>query len=229
MALQPKMLVQNDSDGVHFWVTDKTGVYSVDNEGGWGSPNWTRAKTALLFYGFYTPTEGDDSSVQVVGTPIVYDDTLENTDETEFQLNHVNDGWYTLYLIALKVSLDGISDIDSVPLVEDEFFYNPTLNAVYQYKALGNQLIEDYSILADDQGVVKGKCERLLHPKLSMHESKVFYDYWNKRKEGCDYKEALIAGMELNYSLGGANSAFYRGLQMQGQDIIENLLTQNEL
>ncbi len=79
--------------GTEMYLSDVTGDYAADNEGGWGAPNEERATRALLFEAYYKKSSGD-----VTAEISEYDpETVEHISvSTEF------DGYYEILVASVE-------------------------------------------------------------------------------------------------------------------------------
>lgn len=110
MALEIKFNYAVTNDRTKLVITDTTGVYSVNNTTGWGTPNLNRGEVGLYCYVTYQPF---DKPLEII-TPLtsVYDDTeATNSYVSEFEFQFTKDGWYRMLLVALtQEQYDAITD-----------------------------------------------------------------------------------------------------------------------
>jgi hypothetical protein len=92
--------------------TDITGVYSVNNTGGYGTPNADRADVALYFYAKRLPYNKPFEVVSLATNYIDYNSEYTNEYKSTFELEYDKDGWYQVFIIALPISYDTPSNGD---------------------------------------------------------------------------------------------------------------------
>lgn len=95
-------------DGVDTFLQfkDVTGVYSVNNTGGWGDPNPERSEVALMFYAKKNVYNGDAKIVSADVSYIDYSSEYENDHQSVFQFKYDKDGWYEIYFISIPLTYD---------------------------------------------------------------------------------------------------------------------------
>jgi hypothetical protein len=145
MALALDFKYEITSDKTKVIVTDQTGLYSVNNVGGWGSPNIDRNSVGLYAYVTYQPYNTALKTLTSL-TPVFDIDVLYGNDyESVFEFSYFKDGWYRILLVAMtQLEYDAITDPE---LLIGSITYPNTykedivmVNLATQY----NCLLEDY-------------------------------------------------------------------------------------
>lgn len=101
-----------NADCTEFTITDETGLYSVTNTGGYGTPNLDRADLALYLIGYKYEEGEEDSEIT---------DLINNTDPenvTEWAIANTEDGYYYFNIMAIPVW-----DIAVTYAIDDLVFY----------------------------------------------------------------------------------------------------------
>jgi hypothetical protein len=125
MALELKVKYNISSDKTKLIVTDDTGVYSVNNTGGWGSPNINRNSVGLFAYVTYQPFDKPLESVVAVSSIFLINPSYTNSEISEFEFGYSKDGWYRMVLVALtQVQYDGLDPEDYEDLIGSEEYPN---------------------------------------------------------------------------------------------------------
>ena len=88
-----------NSTGTEMYISDVTGNYSEDNEGGWGFPNTTRETSALVFQVLYHSSTGDTNEEIVTYDP----ETVSN-----ITVNTSKDGYYEILAAAIPKTVPTI-------------------------------------------------------------------------------------------------------------------------
>lgn len=101
MALQLKFDYSITSDRTKLIITDTTGIYDVNNIGGWGAPNPTRASLGLYAYVTYQPFDKPRETVTNITPVFDINGTYTNSRVSIFEFNFTKDGWYRILLVAL--------------------------------------------------------------------------------------------------------------------------------
>jgi hypothetical protein len=229
MALTLKLLTQIASDVKDLFITDKTGEYDAsDNTGGWGAPNPELNQSALLAQVVYKASTGD-VSLEAVGSPIRYNPAASNTDESQFQFTYVNDGYHIHYLMRLPASNDGSFTLEGFGINEGDYFYFIPQSDVYVKQSGENVLVTDYTVLIGDSNISQSLCEDLWLGELTVERSSLYLQYREDRNSGCDISSQFQELRALTEDLIGADYTFRSGLQIQAQDQVETLLSENNL
>lgn len=230
MALVFKIEPKIDGSGNPIYLTDKTGAYVVtDNEGGWGAPNPERNLNALMaIVEKIVHEDGQPNTfLSPITNQIVYNPSIDNSYETQFQFQVDNDGGHIHHFLLLPVSSDGITTLEGDTIQENDYFYMSD-GFVYQKEIGGdNVIVEDYSVLVDptnDSKPVQANCQKLWTPKLNIKEGQIYNGYRIARTNCNDQRELLLEGIELGYNVKHANGLFYQGLQLEAEDVIETQL-----
>ena len=225
MALDLKIEVKIDVSGNPLYITDKTGEYAVTtNEGGWGTPNEERQYNALMCITEKIVHDADNTFASPITNQIVYVPGAANDYETSFQFTMGVDGGYIHHLLVIPVSSDGINTLAGATIQENEYFYM-TDGIVYQKQAdTSNDPVTDYSILIDNENAnapTQANCQKVWTPDLSTKEAELYKEYRQAREDSTDEHVILDEGLELGFNLKHAYGAFYQGLQLEAEDIIE--------
>jgi len=227
MALSMKQQVLLDNVVETIFQIDKTGEYSSpDNEGGYGTPNPELNQSALLALCFYKSSNGE-VECEAIGGNLKYNPAAANTDETEFKFQYVNDGWYDHYLFWLAVSNDGSTDLTGRTLDEEEYFYYQ--GALYQIQTATPVLIEDATVVRDQETIVKVLCERFWTGKLKVQRNNYYKTFAQTRTGACDDNPSFQKTRILSEDIATAITTFRSGLKVEAQDQVETLLDIHDL
>ena len=227
MTLVVKQLVRTTIYGTELWVTDKTAPYdAASNVGGWGAPNPTLAKSALVALVKHSEA-GVDSWLEAATPQVVHNPAAADDDVNNFGFTYYGDGHHTAYLIRLRVSEDGgATDLDAVAIEEEDYFAIGT--TVYQKLEGVNVELEtaDLVELVEIEALSKSTCESMFYNKLWI-KGRDFY------KEGVDLRnennrdeanEAFTKHDDLKRDIMGADYTFRSGLKLQAESIVKNLV-----
>lgn len=147
MALELKFKYEITSDRSKLIITDQTGVYSVNNDTGWGAPNATRGSLGLYTYVTYQPYDEALQTVTPLTSVFDIDNTYTNDYESIFEFSYTKDGWYRVLLVALtQAEYDAI--IDPEDLINSELYPNTyqediiMVNLIVQRNCLSEKYLE---------------------------------------------------------------------------------------
>jgi hypothetical protein len=162
MALILKSEVSVSKDGTKLYVTDKTGEYvAITNPGGWGAPNVNIYESCLVCFVIRKGSEGDEVFTSIApSVPFLYDDSALNSDVKVFEITNRIDAVIDVVLARLPVSLDNVTYVDTGSVSEGDFYYYN--NAVYHYTGGEPVLVEDWTEIAEDDGVLKDICHTFM-------------------------------------------------------------------
>lgn len=231
MSLVLKQFVRTNIYGTEVWITDRTAAYSTTNTGGWGVPNPTLAKSALVALIKYTDS-GIDTWLKAITGQVAHNPLALDSDVNHFGFTFFRDGHYTGYLIRLRVSNNGgTSDLDNVAISEGNYFAIGTI----VYQKVGGVNVEipaaDYPKLIAIDTLTKSICETMFYNKLWI-KVRDFY------KEGMDFRnensresaeQAFIQHDDLKRDIMGADYTFRSGLKLQAESIVKNLLDKYQI
>jgi hypothetical protein len=134
MALELKLKYAITTDRTKLVVADDTGVYSVNNTGGWGTPNINRNSIGLLCYVSYQPYDKpliNLSATQAISPIFLTDPAYLNTEISEFEFNYIGDGWYRIALIAMtQAQYNLLTPADFEDLINSEEYTNVYLEDI---------------------------------------------------------------------------------------------------
>ncbi len=222
MALSPSFKILIDVAADVIWVLDTTGVYSVNNPGGWGDPNAERNEKALMIYA--KRLDSVDKVSEIITDQFVWDNGLSNSDVSEFQITLDKDGVYVITLLVLKVSTDGTNDLEGNVLTDGDYVL---YNDILYLRVLGSleQVAPDnYSDLIENADIPQFTCEDIVIPNILITYNKEYKKYRDKRNEGCedinDDRDKLI---DLRLDIEGSEFAFRSNLKIQARKNIEAL------
>lgn len=123
IVIQNNVLI--DGTDTYLQFKDVTGEYTVNNTGGYGTPNTDRNNLALLFYAKRIPYTGNEIIVSLNDPYIDYDAGYANNYKSTFSFAYDKDGWYKAWIIAVPLTYD-------IP-VEDNIRYNSNLSKLQIY------------------------------------------------------------------------------------------------
>lgn len=104
MALDIKINKEVLNTGDTLILTDITGVYTENNEGGYGTPNPNRVDYAMLLYAIKRPHGKDPVVISNTIAFTDYSDSYTNTSQSKFNLPYKGDGWYQFYFILVPIT-----------------------------------------------------------------------------------------------------------------------------
>lgn len=214
-----------DVKGDRIWVTDKTGAYDASlNVGGYGAPNEERANLAILCYVRRIPLEGDNIKMEQYGPEIIYNNSLPNTEESEWQVKIDRDSWYKISLIAIINSSAGLST--------GQFYYDTATSEIKRITTSGTEVITDYEELVDpdDSNIPnQSTCEKFLWMSTKIKLNKL----WRQYKDGledvdCDAQAIFDRHTLTKENAISAHNQFWAGLQTESVKSIEELIEELE-
>lgn len=229
LEIKSKTLVAKPVD--KYRVTDITGMYSVNNAGGWGAPNPELAQSAIWAV-VIRKASGGDELLSPVLTNFVYDPTASNDKETSIEFNYKNDGRLATYLGRLPVSLDGILYVTGASILNGDYFYYSS-GGNYAWKRVGSDNVALTSLveLTENSGTVSQKfCEEIIPGRLAVELQKLYKKYRLERTKKCDNAEEIHQEYLKFYGdIQGAVYAFYSDLKVEAQEQIEDKLSEYQL
>lgn len=234
MALSLKVEFSVSNDGKKIYVTDKTGVYSASNTGGWGSPNSTLAQSCLLGLAIRKASSGNQ---QFTGTSYYfYDNTALNSDETEFEFTFAADGVIDICLVRLPVSTDHTTYVDSgAPVNGSYYYYSGVAGAgpgIYKKEGASYSIVTsaNYKLIPYAAGVVGIIYPDICTPQLAIEAQKMYKEYRVEREKDCDDAEPLFSELlKLHEDIRGAYYTFWSNLSAEAQSQVEDLLDKYQI
>jgi hypothetical protein len=152
MALALKLKYAITTDKTKLVVADDTGIYNVNNPGGWGAPNINRNETGLLCYVSYQPYDKpliNLSATNAISPIFLYDTNYINAEVSEFEFNYIADGWYRIALIAItEEEYANLTPADFESLINSEEYLNvflediPMVNLITQKNCQSEKFFE---------------------------------------------------------------------------------------
>ena len=226
MALQPGLKLLIGIEGDSLYIQDSTGAYTLNNVGGWGDPNQERNELALVV--FASRQDTSDVIAEVIGDQAVWASGLTNQDVSQFQIKMDKDGIYSLYLFAIKVSTDGVNDLEANALVSGDFVYYQ--NEVQTFDGTGFTVLEPYQYgqMIDNEDIPQVFCEDIIMSKLKIEYNKRYKEYMQKRNANCediedDFRDVLGFRMDIEYT----DYAFRSNLKTTARKNIESMTNVN--
>jgi hypothetical protein len=229
MALKLTFLIQIDVDGESVHITDKTGAFdATDNDTGWGTPNLELNQTAIAVLVQRSDADGLVNLLPI-GADAKFSATAINTDETTFQLALLQDGRHLAYEFALPASNDAITTLAGDTLVDGDYFYWTTINAVYKIESSVPVAVTDYSEMVGVSSVVQTLCQDLILPDLTRKKHDLYREYKDPRSTRCNDDATFQEVLMLQQDIQGADYSFRSGLTTQSEEIIDTLLNEYQL
>lgn len=236
MSLALKQDVRTNSSGLEVWITDSTLQYAVvTNPGGWGTPNLALNQTALLAYVYQTVPSADSTTSVLQGlvpltSAIAYNAFDIDSVQRSIGFNYNTDGHYTSVLMAIPVTVDGITTLGGHTIVSGDYYYQAGL--IYHKVSSAAVPVTDYSTIIADPGVVKVVADKLFFNKLSVKKQLQYYRQYRNARDLNDPDTAntlLMKMNELEQDLAGANWDFAAGLLTVAENIVAELLEKHEI
>lgn len=141
MALNIKITQEVLNSGESLIFTDETGVYSVNNEGGWGLPNKERVNHAILFYVKRLPYNKDPEILSLSNSFVDYNSAYTDSTQSSFTIDYKDDGWYQTYFIVLPIdyTTPEANDIKYNTSTETIEKYNGTVWETFNIETEGSE------------------------------------------------------------------------------------------
>lgn len=219
-------------DASIFKVTDITGAYaSPGNITGWGTPNWPLNETALWAVVKRIASAGDEYFVADT-VDLVYNPAATNADQTAIEFTYLNDGVFDITMGALQVSTDGIHHLTGGGVIgEGEYFYwDSAGHQVWQMVSGVPVAVTDIHTLVGVSNIVQTTMTDILEPRLAIEKQLLYKDYFNLRSKDCEDAEPKFQELlKLSQDIQGSIYAFYSGLSVQAQSMVETMLDTYEL
>ena len=232
MALVIKYKSQLNTEADRVFITDLTGLYAAGtNDGGYGTPNEDLNTLCLLALIQRNASEGAES-LAAVGSEGYYNPSAVNTDQTIFEFVYESDGWHTMDLIALPVSVNRDEDINGNTMVVGDHFYLTSESAIHVKTGAGaSDLVTDLTTVLDQTSTAlqKTRCEEFFMGKLSVEREAQYTEYRRTRKGVCKPDKEFNAIRELTEDLISADQTFRSGLTTQAQDQIEIVIDEQNV
>jgi len=224
MPLIPQLKILIDVTGDVVWIQDSTGVYSVNNLGGWGNPNPERNEIAVMCYAKRIDVDGNDVISTFLTNQFFWDAAYANEEVSTYQIVHDEDGVYNLYLFTFPVTTDGINDLEGNPLTADRYVYYNAQLQFYDGSTFTPTSSGAYESCIDDANIPQVFCEDIIMPKLFLKYNAEYKAYVKKRNENCEDIDADPDRlMDFRFDLEGTEYAFRSNLQAQARTNLEAL------
>lgn len=208
------MTIEEDLSTIY--IEDITGVYSVNNEGGYGTPNNDRSAYAGVLYVQYTPYSGVLEYPTFTTNQIFYDNTYENTEKSKFAITYSKDGWYTFVYSLVPTS--ALAE-------EGNIYYDTSLDALRYHDGNDWTLLTDFSLLDNLSQFETVKLDRLIDTKLILEYNKLLEEYNNCyfNCDTCKCDEKYESLNKLSIFLKAAQYRFASNKRNLAQQMIEKL------
>lgn len=229
MALTLKSEYSILNDGTKIYVTDKTGAYNATtNPTGWGTPNYQLAQSCLLCVVIRQSSSGEQ--LFTGSSYYVYDNTLPNTEETEFVFTFALDGVLDICLVRLPVSTDHANYLDGGTAANGDYYlYAGTGDTPGIYYRIGGtySLVPstDYIEIPYENGTLSNIYTDITTPLLAIEAQTLYKSYRVEREKDCDDAEPLFQEiLKLHEDIRGAYYTFWSDLTAEAQNQVESLL-----
>jgi hypothetical protein len=128
MAVELKLEYSVNPEITQITVKEVTGQYTVNNTGGWGSPNINKNSIALVLYATYQPYDKDLINLSTLENANVYyfSSNAVNNEDTYFNIPYFKDGWYEFNVAIVNTT-------SNLP-IENTIIFNTALNKLQIYK-----------------------------------------------------------------------------------------------
>lgn len=181
-------------------------IFFSDQGSTWTSPN--RSDVALVGLVKYNGI----SSPEFVFTEVSYDNTLTNSDVTEFTSDYVKDGWHTIALAVVPLSA-GAS--------EGNIRFNTSTQLLEIYQSGDWEELTDFDKILDSETLTVEKKEILLYSKLVIKLNCIWIDIANNKCK--DKKCSLDVFWFSRGQLFSLLNQFSIGNRFESQKMIENV------
>lgn len=230
MALVLKFKTQINVDADRLFITNLTGEYATpDNEGGFGTPNENLNELCLLAIIQRNASTGAES-LEPIGNPFSYNPTAANDFENVFEFEYINDGWHTMDLIVLPVSVNQNTDLLGATInIGDNFYYTVTSKIHIKTGVDASEEVADLTTVLDQAGITKSRCEDMFLGTLSVERENQYISYRKTRSGVCQPDAKFNAMRELTEDIISADLTFRSGLTVQSQDQVEVLLDEQNV
>jgi hypothetical protein len=230
MALELSSSFTFSKTGKSIFVKDATGEYNATtNPTGWGTPNQNLNESCLVCLVSRKDSGGDQISGPISPSAhFVYDALATNATEKSFEIEWINDGVVDVVLVRLPVTLDGTNYVDTGVVTEGDFYYYN--GDVYQFVDSVGVLVEDWSVLITEGGLIRDICNDVATPMLAIKAQEIYKQYVDEReKDPDDALPILQEFQKLQADIQGLYYTFWSGLTVQAQNQIEDLLDKYEI
>lgn len=219
MAISPKICIQYEADATDILIKDDTGVYSLDNTGGYGTPNNDRADYAAVLRVYYQPFTGDKESLLSLADSIKYNASYTNGEVSQYTVPYKTDGWYKFYYVLVPTSIGAPAEGDIIydTNVSDLRQYNSSLQlvAVYDEEELFDTNTYELVFVEEARAVkLKGKLSLLAQDFFAC-----------KKCSDCDCEEEFMKVLSLRESISSSVVRFSVS-KYESQEMIEKLIKQ---
>lgn len=238
MALELKAQLTTDSTGRYLWTIDKTGEYDLvsnpggHGDGGDGSGNSNLNEVAMMVIG--KVNNETPAYHTFVGTQVKFNTGYTNDQELQWQLNYVQDGFHTIYLIKLWASTNDVNSLDTYnarTFIIEDMWYNTTENVVKVMESGGVRVLDltdpdDLELIAANINNVKATCNTMFYVDLFKkkeefallkREARRDEDYAQEDEMRRNQTEILLQVASADWNYGGGN-------MYEAHDIVETLI-----
>jgi hypothetical protein len=160
----------------------------------------------------------------------VYDDTLPNTEETEFVFTFALDGVLDICLVRLPVSTDHVNYIGGGTAANGEYYLYAGVGdtpGIY-YRIGGTYSIvtsTEYTEIPYENGTLSNIVTDITTPLLAIEAQSLYKSYRVEREKDCDDAEPLFQEiLKLHEDIRGAYYTFWSDLTAEAQNQVESLL-----
>ena len=224
MALELKYEITHSPELDILFIKDVTGVYTLNNTGGWGTPNIDRNSVALVCYVKYNPYSKPLENLSVGETAlsvIDYNATHPNTFQTTFEIAYLKDGFYTVTVVAVPT--------ENLTPTLDDIIYDTNLQALQIWNGTGfvNLESEDWEKLVDEDKYTLVTKNELFILNLTCKRNELLEELlscYQCTSCKCGDQEAELT--RLNIFLQGADYRFFSQKEYEAQRMIEILTRQ---
>lgn len=231
MPNQNKIKTVYDVSNESIWVIDDSGLYSVNNTGGFGDPNNELNEVALICVLQFFDDGTSISPTLLSSSSVFYSSSAVNEDTVEFQFKYHTDGHYQATILLIPASNDGVNFVDGSVIGNNDYYYNTTDETVYQLVDTVSNEISDLKTLIDlDGGPTQATCEPFYVIKSQTYANKIYGDIIELRVEGGNdidsdkYMQLLNVHSLINNDLQGIISLFHNGMTINAQENIKKLM-----
>lgn len=216
MAIIPNLCYSVDKSTDYIYLTDETGVYSVNNEGGYGTPNNDRADYAGVLYAAYTDSKSGENPIEISSVRTFYDENYLNTEESKFTTLYKNDGWYKFVYSLIPTSNTAENG---------NIRYNVSTETLQIYEDTEWVELTDFSLIDNPTQFPSVKLELLLFAKLKLKYNNLqeLYNECTFGCSNCDCSDIQQNVLDLRIFLESASARFDSNKRNQAQIMIERL------
>lgn len=223
MSLELKLEYSVNPEISTITIKEVTGEYTVNNLGGWGSPNPEKNSVALVLYATYQPYDKDLINLSEKFDENIYFHNVAaaNNIEAFFSIPYTKDGWHEFNVSVVAVDLQSPT--------EGDIHYDTNLEKIQIYKT--NTFIdleaEDWVLLTDPNSYITVNLKEILLLNLIKQRNCQLEKYFQcMRCSSCKCQTEKEEYTKLNSMIQATDYRFNSEKEFEAQRMVEILTSQ---